>query len=279
MAPEMQQRGSIRSSTIVASSPPSRPQTDPHTPYSIPPWVQSTFNSRDITDRDLDEKTASPLPRPQPPANYKPGRKWDQQRTAEPALLSAPLGEQMKRWDGFMHSGPNDQESRNAETKVVDQAWLDEHMPYLSASGWVEQEEEQLPFGVRMGRGLMYRGKWLISPERQEKTVRLFWVSRTCSRGGKLADPLQRLLLKNPYVPLVFRLVILAFSAASLGVAARIFVAVDTVNSDGDPDNQCATRASTYMAICVGAAGIPYVAYVTWDEYLSKPYVHAKTTV
>lgn len=27
------------------------------------------------------------------------------------------------------------------------------------------------------------------------------------------------------------------------------------------------------MAICVSAVAIPYVAYVTWDEYMSKPYV------
>jgi hypothetical protein len=30
-------------------------------------------------------------------------------------------------------------------------------------------------------------------------------------------------------------------------------------------------RASTYMAIIVGSIAIPYVGYVTWDEYMSKP--------
>ena len=27
------------------------------------------------------------------------------------------------------------------------------------------------------------------------------------------------------------------------------------------------------MAIIVGCLAIPYVLYVTWDEYMSKPYV------
>jgi hypothetical protein len=27
------------------------------------------------------------------------------------------------------------------------------------------------------------------------------------------------------------------------------------------------------MAIVVGCVAIPYVLYVTWDEYMSKPYV------
>jgi hypothetical protein len=28
------------------------------------------------------------------------------------------------------------------------------------------------------------------------------------------------------------------------------------------------------MALAVGCVAIPYVLYVTWDEYMSKPYVN-----
>lgn len=101
----------------------------------------------------------------------------------------------------------------------------------------------------------MYRGKWLISPERQERSIRFMW----------------RLLLKNPFVPLVFRIIIMAFMCAALGIAATIRERVNQVNSDADPSNQCASRASTYMAIVIGSVAIPYVSYVTWDEYMSKP--------
>lgn len=79
-------------------------------------------------------------------------------------------------------------------------------------------------------------------------------------------------MLKNAYVPLIFRITVLAFTAAALGLAAAIYINVDKVNNDSDPYNQCATRASTFMAICVGSIAVPYIIYVTWDEYLSKPY-------
>ena len=88
----------------------------------------------------------------------------------------------------------------------------------------------------------------------------------------------QRLLLKNPFVPLIFRIVVLAFSGASLGLSAVLFENIQRVNNDDDPDNQCAPRASTYMAIVVGCLAIPYVLYVTWDEYMSKPYVFRSRT-
>ena len=83
----------------------------------------------------------------------------------------------------------------------------------------------------------------------------------------------QRLLLKNPFVPLVFRVTVFAFSTAALAVAVSIYMNVRRVNQDSNPNNQCAGRASTYMAICVSSVALPYLGYVTWDEYMSKPYV------
>jgi hypothetical protein len=64
---------------------------------------------------------------------------------------------------------------------------------------------------------------------------------------------------------------VLAFSCAALGVSSTILKSVRAVNDDADPYNQCAPQASTFMGIIVSAIAIPYVGYVTWDEYLSKP--------
>lgn len=54
----------------------------------------------------------------------------------------------------------------------------------VALRGWEPKDEEDptLPEGGRPAalegfQGVMYRGKWLISPERQEKTMRLLWVS------------------------------------------------------------------------------------------------------
>lgn len=84
------------------------------------------------------------------------------------------------------------------------------------------------------------------------------------------------MLLKNPFIPLAFRLTVLAFSAAGVSIAAIIYEKVHRVNTDANQSNNCAPRASTYMAIIVGSVAIPYLGYVTWDEYMSKPYVLRK---
>ncbi|KAK5700701.1 hypothetical protein LTR97_005218 [Elasticomyces elasticus] len=264
--PEMQQRPSLSTAT-ASSSPPIDPihgLVDPHMPQSIPPWVHVNDGRLSADDaRLLPKHPGHTVPNSRhykpPPTNYKTGRKWDHLRSASPPLLSAPIAEHQERWRDFMYSGPNHLEQQS-RARVVDQAWLDEHMPYLNQDEWIaqdaeaqaERQEHDAPKGFR---GLMYGGKWLISPERQERTVRLFW----------------RLLLKNPFIPLAFRLSTLAFSGAALAIAATIRVNVNHVNSDNDDQNQCATRASTYMALCVGCVAIPYVGYVTWDEYMSKP--------
>nr|POE67101.1 regulator of phospholipase d srf1 [Quercus suber] len=268
--PEMQQRNpraSLVSNTLAAESALRNPQSDPHEPSSIPPWVHVNDNPHASASIPIPAAT-KPNSRhyKPPPAHYKPGRKWDHLREAEPPLLSASIAERQIEWNGFMDSGPQPNESRAERTWVADRAWMDANMPYLS-EGYRGDFDDGRVQQIGIAQGLMDSGKWLVSPERQEKTVKLFW----------------RLLLKNPFVPLVFRLLCLTFSAASLGVAATILEAVNKVNFDSNRNNNCSTRASTYMAICVGAVAIPYVAYVTWDEYMSKPLglrsVGAKTSL
>lgn len=79
---------------------------------------------------------------------------------------------------------------------------------------------------------------------------------------------LQRIILKNPFVPLVFRLIVLTFTVAALGLGARVFHEANAVSRGEGP---CSKRASTYMAIVLDSAAVPYIGYITWDEYLSKP--------
>lgn len=152
---------------------------DPHVPESIPPWVHVN---------DSNEK--APFLEPDPvvpntrhyklPSNYKPGRKLDNYRTAEPGLLSAAIADHQTRWIPFMQSGPNPRETRG-EGLIRSQSWMEENLP-IYARGW-EEEDEKNPEDANKGpsgfQGIMYRGKWLISPERQERTVMFFWVSRS----------------------------------------------------------------------------------------------------
>lgn len=147
-----------------------------------------------------------------------------------------------------MSSGPNPPDFNEEGARLMSPEWMEENVP-ITVRGWEEEDE------ILADQSEKPTGWWLLSPERQERTVRLFW----------------RLLLKNPFIPLVFRLIVLAFSGASLGIAALLYEGIHRVNHDPNPSNQCAPRASTYMAIVVGTCAVPYICYVTWDEYMSKP--------
>ena len=71
---------------------------------------------------------------------------------------------------------------------MVDAAWMAENMPDMHPEWRGDEEEEVGNAGRRGMRGLMYKGKWLISPERQERTVRLFWVSGAILFGRLVRD-------------------------------------------------------------------------------------------
>ena len=167
--PEMAQRESLISSVRASSTDP-----DPHAPSSIPPWVHVNDEGEDHDALLMSPSNARPNTRhyKPPPSHYKPGRKWDHMRSAEPALLSAPIAEEQARWKPFMQSGPNPYPT---EGRMVD-AEMRENMPEMYAD-WNPDDELETGPGVLSAKGLMYKGKWLISPERQERTVRLAWVS------------------------------------------------------------------------------------------------------
>jgi hypothetical protein len=73
----------------------------------------------------------------------------------------------------------------------------------------------------------------------------------------------------HPLVPLAFRITVLATSTIALGISASIFHLTNSHPSDEGirlPQNP-----STTMAICVDVVAIPYIGYITWDEYTGKP--------
>lgn len=176
--PEMQQRSRILS-TSTSSAPTAGSnnnlQPDPHEPSSIPPWVHvNDGNGEPEISLLLPANTKPNTRHYKPPTHYKPGRKWDHFRSAEPPLLSAPIADHQLRWVPFMQSGPNPPQMK--EGRIASPSWMEENMPYTSTDWDPEDEVEPAP-GLLSAKGLMYRGKWLISPQRQERTVRLFWVS------------------------------------------------------------------------------------------------------
>jgi hypothetical protein len=158
-----------------------------------------------------------------------------------------------------MLSGPQPRGVPGA--RLVSDAWMDENMPHLTTT-WTAADSEKPPEKPR--------GLWLFTPERRSKTFARISVSiRVALIPCCLLTLLQRIILKNPFVPLVFRLTVLTFTLAALGLGARVFHEADAVNRQGE--GPCSKRASTYMAIVLDSAAVPYILYITWDEYLSKP--------
>lgn len=178
----MAQRPSGTSSTLHPQSTP-RADGDPHQPSSLPPWVHINDESNDTPL--LDPRPTVPNtrhykpPHPnlaetrQPPAHYKPGRKWDHLRSASPPMLSRPIDEHQERWRTFMQSGPEPYEEGS---RLVSQEWLEVNMPHLNRP-WTPTDAL-----LAEGNHGQAEGWWIFSAERQQRTVSLFWVSLPGSR-------------------------------------------------------------------------------------------------
>lgn len=67
----------------------------------------------------------------------------------------------------------------------------------------------------------------------------------------------------HPLVPLVFRITVLTTSMIALGLSASVHHLSKKYFYAQTP--------STTMAIVVDVIGIPYILYITWDEYTGKP--------
>lgn len=64
-------------------------------------------------------------------------------------------------------------------------------------------------------------------------------------------------------VPMAFRVTVLITSVVALGLSTSVHHLSDKYKYDQNP--------STTMAIVVDVVAIPYILYVTWDEYTGKP--------
>jgi hypothetical protein len=66
----------------------------------------------------------------------------------------------------------------------------------------------------------------------------------------------------HPLVPLVFRVTVLITSVVALGLSASVHHLSNVL---------LLAKPSTTMAIVVDVVAIPYILYITWDEYTGKP--------
>ena len=79
-------------------------------------------------------------------------------------------------------------------------------------------------------------------------------------------------ILKHPLVPLAFRLTVLVTSVIALALGIKILEAEQAKHARG------AEWTQAVVAIVVDSMAIPYIGYMTWDEYTGKPLGLRKTT-
>jgi len=172
--PEMVQRSSSPvsnsmrlSSAAIADDDDDAEERDPHVPGSIPPWVHiSSAEDDTLIPPPVRPNTRHYKP---PPSHYKPGRKWDHIRDAEPPLMSAPIADHQTRWLPFMQSGPHPPWHEQG-ARLMSPEWMEDNVP-ITVRRWEEEDEALADKQEEL------KGFWLLSPEKRERTVRLFWVS------------------------------------------------------------------------------------------------------
>lgn len=156
---------------------------------------------------------------------------------------------------------------RGQQSQVMSREWLDENIPDFTEPWHPAWIKESGPKDARF---------WLFSPEGRVRTWNKFMF----------------ILMRNPFVPLVTRLTVLAFVLAALGLGVNIYRESDELNSSpsalagvqvpagqtgAESDAVCKQQPSTYLAFIVDSVAVLYIIYITWDEYFSKPLGLRKT--
>lgn len=167
----------------------------------------------------------------------RPGRRWDHLRTADPVIMGLgyrdPHEDPYARWRDFIRSSAYGLDPQ-VEHGVVPYEVLEQHMPGLN--GPVRTPLHPLdPMAKKRSRKTFFR---------------------------RFKD----FLLRHPMAPLIFRLTVLITTIAALVVAVNMF------KRERDPETYTAYETSqSIVAIIIDSVAVPYIMYMTWDEYTGKP--------
>ena len=140
------------------------------------------------------------------------------------------------RWISF--AKPSTYAPENWQGEKMKPEWLDKHITDYSKPWLADHNDDDVEDGN--GRYHAFR--------RKRKT----WYKRA-----------QQTILRNPMIPLVFRMTVFTFSAVALALGGSIHRESELFNFSQGP--------SSLMAIIVDAVALVYILYITYDEYTGKP--------
>lgn len=162
------------------------------------------------------------------------GRKWDHLRSAEPVIVPRySRATPDAPWRSYVQSSRYGR-LPNEEAQIIDPEGLDKLQPGFS-------DPVQMP-DLRGANG------------------------RGSTRTRAFYKRLWSIILRHPLVPLVFRLTVLLTSIVALALSARIYEFEHRGNG-----KRSSELTQSVVAIVVDTVAIPYIGYMTWDEYTGKP--------
>ncbi|KAJ9608250.1 hypothetical protein H2200_007238 [Cladophialophora chaetospira] len=164
------------------------------------------------------------------------------------------------RWTSFAQPSTYPRENFNSEK--VDQGWLNENWTDYKKPWLADHDDDNVEDSTSRYRAF-----------RRKRKV---WYKRA-----------QFTVLRNPFIPLIFRMIVLTFAITAMALGASIYHETDKVTRciaqpPGERSADCIDRVgpdakdyyrdpSGLMAIVVDAIAIIYTIYITYDEYFSKP--------
>jgi hypothetical protein len=167
---------------------------------------------------------------------------------------------QTSRWMSFAQPSAYPQENFNSEK--VDSEWLNQNLTDYSKDWLADHVDDDME-----DSGSRYRAF---------RRKRKAWYKRA-----------QFTVLRNPFIPLIFRMIVLIFAIAAMILGASIYqetgkitrcIAQQPESRSPDCVERVGPTATDYyrdpsglMAIIVDAIAIVYTIYITYDEYFSKP--------
>ena len=237
---------------------------------TIPAWIQ---------DADEDDLIEAGLIQPQSPTSALVAHHHHDPSSSQRPLLAASLQQRQplhgqfptssgtprtqptSRWISFARASAYPRE--RFDNEKVDEDWLNENFTDYSTP-WLQGHGED---GGEDGSDKYYRAF------RRKQHA---WYMRA-----------HFTIMRNPFVPLMFRLIVLTFAAIGMGLGASIYHENDVIldciaEIPGQRSPGCAALVgqgmvtydrdpSALMAIIVDVVAILYTIYITYDEYFSKP--------
>ncbi|KIW78751.1 hypothetical protein Z517_08590 [Fonsecaea pedrosoi CBS 271.37] len=258
-------RAGLSTALSTQSEPARAKPTSPLPVRTIPPWIR---------DADEDDLCDPQFQGPDTPHAALVAQHHYSSTTARRPIISSgqsheegyatPSGKvtppRTSRWMSFAQPSAYPRENFNSEK--VDTDWLNQNFTDYSKTWLADHDDDDVEDGSSRYRAF-----------RRKRQV---WYKRA-----------QFYILRNPFIPLAFRLTVLSFALVALGLGASIYHETGKITKciKQPPDRrtpECAQRVgasatdyyrdpSGLMAVIVDAIAIIYTIYITYDEYFSKP--------